>query len=64
MPGPKKRDRKAGADWGKAARTAAGFVVGILLVWAWQEQGKFAKAILAAAVGIALGIIAFSLNRR
>ena len=64
MPGPNGVERNDEVDWSKAAGIAAGFVVGILLVWAWQEQGKVAEAILAAAVGVALGIIAFSLGRR
>ena len=64
MAGPSKNERKDGANWDKAARIATGFVVGTLLVWAWQEQGESATAILAVAVGIALGVIAFSLSRR
>ena len=57
-------ERRGGAGWRRSARIAAGFVVGILLVWWWQEQGKIAEAILAAAAGVSLGVVAFSLDRR
>ncbi len=64
MSGPNEADRRGGVDWNKAGRISSGFVVGILLVWWWQEQGKSAEAILAVALGVALGVIAFSLGRR
>lgn len=55
-------DHNGVIDWRKIARISAGFVVGILAVWAWQGQSETSTTILAVSIGLALGLIAFCLG--